>query len=329
MGNKHYLGIDIGHDRLKLASIKNGRVCKAVAVQMPENLIKNGRIISHEIMIELIKTTMKANGIKEKYAALLLPSDSVYIRNITMPVMTEDQLKINLPYEFRDYFNEELHEYYYDYATYEDNEKDDNMELLAVAVKKDVVSDYRAMLIKCGFKVEIIAPAACAFRNIINLYEKNANISGAEYCFLDLGYRNIHLNFYKGNKHIATRELENGISTIYNSIANAFNVDTHLAHTYLLENFENCQSRKECIDSYNSIAIEILRSLNFYQFSNPDSQLKSIYISGGGASIREMINVFKEVLSDVEIKDASELIPADNLSREEIDNALLAIGIAL
>ena len=56
---KTYLGIDIGYDSLKLALVNKGIVRKTAVVPMPQNLIREGRVVSIETMGELIRRTMK------------------------------------------------------------------------------------------------------------------------------------------------------------------------------------------------------------------------------------------------------------------------------
>ena len=63
---KSCLGIDIGKDQLKLVLMKGETIQKAVSVQMPEGLLKEGRIVSVETTGELIRKTMKG---KPKSAA--------------------------------------------------------------------------------------------------------------------------------------------------------------------------------------------------------------------------------------------------------------------
>ena len=94
---KTILGVDIGYDSMKLALVKDGIVKKAVTVSMPKNLLREGRVVSPESMGELIRKAMKQSGIRCSRGALVLPNESVFIRNVVMPVMTEDQLKYNLP----------------------------------------------------------------------------------------------------------------------------------------------------------------------------------------------------------------------------------------
>ena len=105
---KSCLGIDIGKDQLKLVLMKGETIQKAVSVQMPEGLLKEGRIVSVETTGELIRKTMKENKIRCKEAAVVVSSGVCFLRNVTMPEMTADQLVYNLPYEFRDYITDEL-----------------------------------------------------------------------------------------------------------------------------------------------------------------------------------------------------------------------------
>lgn len=341
MASKSYLGIDFGHNSLKMAWVKNGAVKKLVDAQMPENLIKDGQIVSIASLAELIKTTMKENGIKEKYAAVVLSTENAFVRNVSLPVMTADQLLYNLPFEFRDYFTEELHEYMFDYAMYstpdeilksetsEDGEEANNaMHMLAVAVKKELIAELKELLAKCGLKADIIAPTVSAYRNIIRGYEKHAKESD-EYCILDLGHKSIRMNIFSSEHHNATRELENGISLVEDAIALEKNVDKHLAHTYILNNYENCQNTEACNDVYNSIGVEIMRALNFYQFSNQGTKLNKIYVSGGGSEIKPMISVLREIITDYEMVDAAELLPKNAGPADDVNEMFLAIGIAM
>jgi type IV pilus assembly protein PilM len=117
------------------------------------------------------------------------------------------------------------------------------------------------------------------------------------------------------------------MSSLDNVIADIYGTEVHLAHTYLMSNFENCLEREECTTAYENIAVELMRALNFYRFSNPDSHLEDIWICGGGACIRPLQESISETL-DLKIHTAAELLP-DGMA-VEADYALLqAIGITM
>lgn len=346
---KSIVGVDIGYDSLKLALCNRGRVKKYACVPMPQNLIREGRVVSPETLGELIRNTLRDYGIRCKDAALALPNETVFVRNVSMPRMTADQLAYNLPYEFRDYITEEMKDYAFDYAMITTRDEllrqpepaaegaegeaapgEDGgagaMELMAVAVPHAVLDEYRGVLRKAGLKLVRIAPSLCAYQELIRDMPDDDALE-KEYCILDLGYQAIRMYMFKGDKHIVTRVLEIGMNNIDNVIAESMSVDVHLAHTYLLTNHENCQNADYCLNTYNNIAVELMRAMNFYRFSNPDSQLNDIWLVGGGAVIAPLRAAIAETL-DMTVHSADELV--DGGDELEDCNALVqAVGITL
>ena len=333
---KTVLGIDVGYDSLKLALVKGRQVKKTAVVPMPNSLIRAGRVVSVETMGDLLRTAMKQNGLRCDRAALALPNETVFIRNVTMPIMTEDQLKYNLPFEFRDYITDELKGYVFDYAMIGVKQAEESseaaeaelaggaMELMAVAAPKSLLDESREYLHKAGMKLVKAAPTVSCF---INLIRKSGAPADTEYCILDLGYQAIRMYMFRGDRHIVTRVLEIGMSSLDRVLAEQYGVDEHLAHTYLLGNYEGCQNGENCRNAYGNITVELMRALNFYRFSNPDSRLDDIWVCGGGAMIQPLLNVLAET-TDMKLHSAAELLPGKQAVEQ--DYALLqAIGIAL
>lgn len=346
---KTILGIDIGHDRLKLALVRGSRVLKVASEEMPENLLKEGQITSVETLGELIRTAMKKNGIRANHAAVVLPIDTVYIKNVVLPLMTVDQLEYNLPYEFNDYITDEVKDYVFDYAVQEMNngqeepqeESSDstgfgsdynedtggaNMELMAVATRREQLEDLRAALRKAGLRLVKVAPAVCAYISLIRKQQALFHREADEYAVLDLGFEAIRLHMFRQDRYLATRELEIGLSSLDNVLTDVYGVDVHLAHTYLLTNFENCLSRDECLETYQNISVELMRALNFYRFSNPNSVLSDMWICGGG-EIMPLINSIRDML-DLELHPGEELVPYGS-GIESCTAFVQAIGITM
>ena len=333
---KTLLGIDIGCESVKLALVSGRRVKKTAIIPMPVNLIKEGRIVSPDTMGELLRNSVKENGLKNRLAAVAFANEAVFIRNVTMPQMNEEQLKTNLPYEFRDYISDELKNYVFDFAMISGEaaksdaeavgeDADTSMNLLAVAAPITLLDETREYLRKAGMVLHIAAPSVCSFINIIR--SLRAEEASKEYCILDLGYRAIRMYMFRGDAHIVTRLLEVGLDSLDNVIAEQFNVDVHLAHTYLVTNYEDCQNGEYCTNAYNNIAVELLRAINFYRFSNPDSALSDVYLCGGGSAIGALSSTIENQL-DMNVHHAYELIEGGE-SIENCDSLVQAIGIAI
>lgn len=333
--SKSIIGIDMGHDSLKLALVRGKEVKKAVSVPMPVKLVNDGRIISPQTMGELIYASAKDNGLRGSGAAVCLPNETVYLRDLVMPQMTVSQLLYNLPFEFRDYVSEELSDYLYDYAIInnsaetetETGDKQPAMELTGIAVHKDVMEEVREAVRKSRFKLLSAAPTVSAYKRLVMNLPLNVRPATDEYCFLDLGYHSIRMYVFKGNMHKATRILEIGMNALDTAVAEAHNVDERLAHTYFVSNHEGCQNDEYCVAAYNNIALELLRALNFYSFSNRESQLSDVWLCGGGASITPLKKAVVETLG-MRIHDASELVSGGR-KLENCGSLIQAIGIAM
>ena len=352
---KSCLGIDIGKDQMKLVLMKGENIVKTASVQMPEGLLKDGRIVSVETTGELIRKTMKENKIRCKEAAVVVSSGICFLRNVTMPEMTAEQLVYNLPYEFRDYITDELKKYVFDYSwgsgeempkgkklkkaskkkkkeekpEEEENQKRNEMELLAAAAPLEVMEDLRLMTRKAGLKLTFAAPEVSACENLLHYKLRNEQDKDKEYGILDLGSTSSRLFIFKGDRHQVTRVIERGMEQVEELLADTFHIDIHLAHTWLLANHEDCIHSEVCQDAFSQISVELMRALNFYQFSNPESRLEDIYICGGGASIATMRQSLEENL-DVKIHEAGELLERMNGSGDEASSLwMLAAGTAL
>ena len=349
---KAILGVDIGNDSLKLALVKGTKVKKTAIAPMPKGLVREGRVVSPQSMSELIRKTMKANKMKAQRAALILSNEVVFVRNVTMPWMNPEQLSYNLPFEFRDYISDELKNYICDYAMIStpeelqaqletpdvkdsegendgtnDGELGRKMELTAVAVQNTVMEESRSLIRMSKLKMVKAAPTISCYTGLIRSLKKSGASLPEEVCILDLGYQAIRMYIFKGDCHEVTRVLETGLSSLDDVIADAYNVDIHLAHTYLLTNYEDCQNKEFCSNAYGNIAVELMRALNFFRFSNPDTNLSDAWLCGGGAAIKPLKNAIMETL-DLEIHDAPELVLKGD-SIENCSSLIQAIGITM
>ncbi len=362
---KKILGIDVGESNLKLALVSGKDVLEAVSVPMPDNMLKEGRVVSKETMGELIRDTMKENNIRVKEAAYVMTNETVFIKNVTVPNMTAKQLAYNLPFEFRDYITGEANDYLFDYATVsgaeskkdkrslfgrktkkkkeeknsnEENSEADNaskeeastenpqvdtVELLAVGAARSTIEDLRAMLHIAGLKLNRAAPAICAHIGMLRMSKDLAD-RDRETCILDLGSHAIRMYIFKGDQYTVTREIETGLSLLDSAVADTFNVDVHMAHTYLLSDFEGCQRSEACMNTYMNIGVELMRAMNFYRFSNPDSHLNDIMLCGGGSLLEPLRNEITQSL-EMNIHSLSELIPDSGV--DDLGMFAQAIGI--
>ena len=324
------LGFDIGTSQLKIVHWNGTSVVKMVSADMPDNMIKNDAIISYDAMADFIKEVLKAHGLKEKKAALILPAQFTFLRRLTVPYMSEEQMRVNLPYEFKDFLNDNKDKYYYDYIINEivkdEEEKPREMDIFASAVLKSVIEDYRGMFRRAGLKLLIGVPQEIPYVNLL----KAKNVEKTSECaILDLGYMSTKLDIFTGSAFDTSRVIEMGLKDVDLAIAESENVDEHVAGGYKIADHNGCQTCEQAKAVYASIAADVRKAVNFYSFSNRESNLSDLYICGGGANIPELVRTIGETLSELTIHDIRELLPETKDEEANPSQFVQAAGVSL
>ena len=164
------LGIDIGNNEIKITARK-GDTIRMVSEKLPTNLVKDGVVQLQDAMADFIKNIRKKYKLPGGDCSLILPPSQVFCRHIHFPVMEEERLRINLPYEMRDYLSGESDRYFYDYLV-DDVPKDESgapmgIETTAAAVLKTTVVENSLMMQSAGLKLTTAIPQEMAYRNLL------------------------------------------------------------------------------------------------------------------------------------------------------------------
>lgn len=286
---KKIVGFDIGESSVKMAYFAGSELKKAVAVPLPDRMVSGTKILSTDAMADFLRQAARENGIPLTNAALVMPSTEVYTRDLVMPAMTEQQLRYNLPYEFRDYLTEEKSKYFFDYSmrevTRDENGYPTQMSLLACAVLKDTVERYRAMLHRAGFKLQVLTPSECAYADILTAYYRRTGEEPRDICMVTLGHSGTYLYIYRGAYFDSRRVMELGTKDLELLVAEHCGVDIHMAHEYVMQNYNNVLEADYAKELYNRIAIEVVKAVNFFNYNNRERELTDLCLCGGGCAI--------------------------------------------
>lgn len=165
------ISFDIGQSQVKMVWYRGMTCKKAVAVALPDDMVSGGEITSMDAMGDFLRDAARKNGIPKGAAAITLPSSLVFTRNVEVPVMTDGQLQYNLPFEFKDYLEQEKRFYQFDYAVQKliKDEQGDvkRMGLFTCATLKSTVEAYREMLHRAGFRLKVVIPEEAAYAALI------------------------------------------------------------------------------------------------------------------------------------------------------------------
>lgn len=326
------LTFDIGDSYIKIAVHDKSKI-KVYAKQMPENLVKDGVIQMPKMFSDFLKEVRKEFKLPKGECGLVVPDELCVCRTLTLPAMTEEQLEVNLPFEFSDFITGKPQRYVYDYAMQEmiyDEETNQPKEMIltGAVMSKEVVYGYIDMFRDAGLKLKTIIPQEIAVKNVMRkaVTEGRANME-EEYCLVNLGHRTTQVYIFKGDKLSVLRNIYIGEAAIDKAISENEMVDEFVARTYKSKNFNGVLDEEYSKDIYSKIAVEVMKVINFYRFNNRESELANIYFFGGGSNIAELCVDIADI-NDLHEESILQLLPK-GVERQTDMIGLYAMGVLM
>ena len=324
---KPLTGVEFGSAGIHLAAAKDGVITKTLTVALPEGLVSDGRITSLDAAGDFVKKLFRENrGFPKDIAIVLSPSESL-VRTLDMPPMSEKELLINLPYEFRDYIAQGKDRYSFDYAMlgveYDEDDKPVSMHVLGCAAPKQTIKDYEDLFARAGMNLRAAVPLSASYQEMMQEQAADRTV-----CLLDLGNSYTRLFFFDHGSLSVSRNIEVAGRDIDRAIAAELNVDEFIAAGYKQNNYNGVLDSEQVTNVYTDIAVEIGRAMNFYAFSNPDLTMDAIYYCGGCTCIPQLLDRIRDQVS-VPLLSAAELlnnVPEDDPSMLCMAASCVALG---
>lgn len=324
-----FVGMDIGSGSVKLAYREGGTV-RLVSQTLPENIIGEDDVVAPQTLAALIADMKKNEHVKPRDVVMVLGDNNSFFRHVTLPPMTDAELRLNLPYEFRDYIDEDPSAYSYDYAVdeivlKEDSDEPERMELYAAAASRKLIDERADMLRKAGYRMKSVIPVQMAYTRLLRDYlTRNPVEDGLHQVFIDIGYERMSVHLFQGYKFKASKTIDYGCRDLDMAIADLKGVDRHVASTYKQSNFEGVMDTPECEAVYDRLCFEINKVINFYNFSNAED-VERMYLLGGGVEIPQLMDVVVRSFP-IPLENATMVMPPE--IQQIPKNASFALAIA-
>ena len=325
---KSYIGLDIGTGSIKIAYREGGNV-QLASRPLPENISGENDVVAPETLAAIVTDVRKQERVKPRDVVMVLGDSDMFFRHVTLPLMTDSELKLNLPYEFRDYIDEDPNTYLYDYAVDEIPLKEDgtpdHLELYAAAAGKKLVEERAALLRKAGFRLRVVVPAQMAYMRLLEGYlDRNPIEDGLHQVFIDIGNDCVSVHLFQGRKFKASKIIDFGMRDLDMAIADLKGVDRHVASTYKQSNFEGVLDTPECEAVYDRLCFEINKVINFYNFSN-ENDVERMYLLGGGVEIPQLMDVVMRSFP-IPLETVAMVMPPDMQQVQGVASYALAIA---
>ena len=166
---KQCIGLDIGSSSVKAVQLRKkgaGWALQAFGMQplLPQTIV-DGTIMDQGAVTHAVRQLWGRLKLKQKEVAIAIAGHSVIIKKIAVPQMTADQLAANIRNEAEHHIPFGRDDVEIDYHVTNPANASGQTELLLVAAKKEVVSDYVQVVRDANLSPQVVDVAAFASQN--------------------------------------------------------------------------------------------------------------------------------------------------------------------
>jgi type IV pilus assembly protein PilM len=329
------MGVDISSTGIKLVELSLSRSnyeLKSMAmVPLPRDAIVENTIVDSGAVSQALLEAVKTARPSTRHVALAVSGNAVIIKIISMPVATEFELEAQIEYEADQHVPYDIDDVFLDFhiqgASVDDPEQ---MDVVLVACKRDVVEDYQLVLSEAGLDTKCVDCAVFALENAAELLEEHsvpldAGLSSPDenvdvHALINIGANMMNINVSIGGQMAFVRDQFYGGKNLTEEIQKAHGVSYHAAEQIKLENFS--EIHPDALERfYVGLTSELIRSLDFYSANHAEFPVRKLLLSGGSALIP---NIAKELEDRLGI-DASVMNPFSviNASSRKFDKDYL------
>jgi len=331
---RNLVGVDIGTASIKVCQVKETRkglgLVRLGYAPLGPQVIVDGQVMDSGAVVEALQKVFHDAKIRQKECALSVSGQSVIIRKITVPMMTEAELEEQIQWEAEQHIPFDIKDVHVDYQVLRRRAEASQMDLLLVAAKRDQIEEYAQLARNAKLK-----PLVCdidAF-TVQNLFEYSRALPQDQtIALINVGASLSSLNIIANGVSAFTREIANGGNGITEEIQKQLNVPHDQAEAYKCGGSASAeepgragmvpQQVVQVIEAVSdTIAAEIQRSLDFFMATSGEGEIARIYVTGGSANLAALARAI-ERRARVSVETWS---PVEKLTIEakEVDPLLL------
>jgi type IV pilus assembly protein PilM len=343
---KTVVGLDIGSSAIKAVELKPSgktfRVSAFASEPVPADAIVDGAIIDADAVVSTIRRIFDGNkAFKTKDVCASLSGNTVIVKKISLPVMTEAELQDSIYWEAEQYIPFDIQDVNIDYQVLDPGtgpESKGSMDVLLVAAKKEKIGDYTSVITRAGRNPVVVDVDAFALQNA---YETNYGFEpGRVVVLLNAGASAININVVQGDQSVFTRDVSVGgnayTEAVQKELGLSFEAAEQLKRGVPVDGATPEDAQPVVRAVTENLLLEIQKTLEFFKATASVERIDLIVLSGGVSQV----DGFRESLAarlhaPVEHFDPFKNVKWDAPKLGGVDPALVAstaavaVGLAL
>ncbi|MGA2449728.1 MAG: type IV pilus assembly protein PilM [Polyangiaceae bacterium] len=296
---KNLVGVDIGASSVKVVQLRESRKKLQVikwgfATLAPQTII-DGHIMNSGAVTEALAKIFQDAKIQQREVAVGVYGQSVIVRKITVPMMTQTELDEQIQWEAEQHIPFDIKLMSIDYEVLRQRPEAGQMDLLLVAAKRDEINDYAAILREARLRPVVVDINAFTVQNIFE--EERGLPDNNTIALLNVGAAVSSLNIVSKGVSAFTREITNAGNAITEEIRKALGCSYEQAEAYKHGGGSTQIVPQEVTQIINQtcqgLASEIQRSLDFYLATSGEQEIQHIYVSGGSSYLAPLLQAIE------------------------------------
>lgn len=298
---KGTIGLDIGSSYIKVVQLKDVKAGYELEsfdmLPLPPEIIVDGSVIDSFRLVDSLKELIKKTKVKTKNAIIgIAGHSSVIIKRISLPEMSEEELSESIKFEAEQYVPFNIEDVNLDFQILGPKDEPGQMDVILVAVKKDIISEYVSAVREAGLDPIIVDVNPFALEN---MYEINYEIEPEKnIAIVNIGASTVNMNVLKGGISVFTRDSAVGSNLHTEALQREFNLSFENAERLKrgdpIENV-SLEDASSVIESASGEIIgDVSRSFEFYRSTELHQDIDEVMLSGGCTLVRNFQRLFAD-----------------------------------
>lgn len=293
------VALDIGTSMIKAVkmTMKGDRYrLEGFAVEpLEEGTIQSGEIRNHSNLAQAASRVVRHCAKNETQIVLALPNFSVLTEVLVMKLIPPKKLREAVMVEAERIYPFDLSEVEIDYEVLEQDEAAEEMRVLVVAAKQDIILSYINFLTEAGLKPSILDVDLFALTNIFHL---NYDVDHYQSCILlDIGSESTIAAFLQNGVYHSSREISVSGMNFKKELQFIPDMSDVKAHDILQGRIAEESDLKPIVKHLNKVFDEFANAVgvavSYFQASDNAEKIDLIAVTGGYARIPGLINVLE------------------------------------
>ncbi|ROR30638.1 type IV pilus assembly protein PilM [Mobilisporobacter senegalensis] len=311
------ISIEIGLQRTKICEVdykkKNPCVYNWITFTTPEDTFEDGYIRDKVKFASVAKEKIKEANMKGNKVVFTIASTKIANREVTIPMVKDNQIQAVIDANASEYFPVEISEYAITYSILERiiTKEEKKLRLSVLAAPNNLIKNYYNVAELLGYEVEAIDYIG---NSIVQIFKKQ--MKAETNLMIQINEQTTLISILEENVLQLQRTIPYGTTSAVQAVLNneCFNVENENEALLLLCSSEliNMQldsyeeeaaltvsesaaefmdfgkerdGKEEVTNSLSYLISNVLRVLDYYTSKNKDKSIRTIYVMGQGAQI--------------------------------------------